>query len=60
MINKFVLLALTGCVAVVTAYVVSRQRREETKCFEEALQTWEGEGGLPAPAPAPPRPAAAP
>jgi hypothetical protein len=58
-INKFMLLALGGCVAVVTAYVVRRQDREEaTKRLQEDLHTWEGEGGLPAPPPA--RPGAAP
>ena len=57
-INKFTLLALAGCVAVVTAYAVRRQDRQEAiKRLEEDLQTWEGEGGLPAPPPA--RPGAA-
>jgi len=56
MINKFVLLALAGCVAVVTAYAVRRQSRDEAKRLEEDLQTWEGEGGLQAPPPS--RPAA--
>ncbi len=49
-LNKFLMLALTGCVAAVSAYAIRRHAgRGEAKRDAEDLQTWEGEGGQPPP-----------
>jgi hypothetical protein len=51
MVNKLYVLtlALTGCAAAVSAYVVRHHsRREEARQHKDVLHTWEGEGGKPA------------
>lgn len=51
MVNKLYVLtlALTGCAAAVSAYVIRHQfRRQEAKQHKDDLRTWEGEGGKPA------------
>ncbi len=54
-VNKFFLLAVTGCVAAATAYALNhRAHREEAQRHKDDLDTWEGEGGKAAQAPASP------
>ena len=53
MANKLYILALalTGCAAAASAYLVrNRSRRQAVQEHKEDLRTWEGEGGKPAPA----------
>ena len=49
-VNKFFRLALIGCVAATSAYVIRQHsRRQEAQQHKDDLRTWEGEGGNPAP-----------
>lgn len=51
-INRLSVLAaaLTGCAFAATAYVFrDRARRRRATQLKQDLNTWEGEGGLPAP-----------